>query len=237
MAARSTPRFLPQLRRRIRRERFLFLLIALLAFLLLAPLLEGFVGLRLLMSLSYTVVLITSVYALSQSRRQLVAAVLLALPMLVSTWLNQFFNLTQTVKWGAAAGSVFIGYTLVMILGFIARCRRISRDLLFAAIVVYLLMGLMWGFFYELLESLSPGSFQFPAGPIGEGGHRYAYFSYVTLTTLGYGDMTPASDVAASLAILEAIIGQMYLVVGVAWLVGLHISQRMAGGEDETPGT
>ena len=88
MAASSTPRFLPHLRRRIRRERFLFLLIALLALLLLSPLLEGFVRLRLLMNLFYTVVLITAVYALSRSQRQLLFAVLLALPMLLSMLLE-----------------------------------------------------------------------------------------------------------------------------------------------------
>jgi hypothetical protein len=232
MAASSPTGFLERTVPRIRRERFLFLLVALLALLVLSPLLGGRVRLHQLMNLCYTLVLITAVYALSQSRRQLVSAALLALPMLVSLWAGRLVAIPHLQNWGLAFGSAFLGYVLVMIMGHIARCRRIDRDLLFGAIVVYLLMGLMWALTFELVERLAPGSFKFPEGPIGEHRYRFIYFSYVTLATLGYGDITAATAFAAALTILEAIIGQMYLVVGVGWLVGIHISQKMAERQD-----
>ncbi len=60
------------------------------------------------------------------------------------------------------------------------------------------------------------------------GQSTFLYYSFVTITTLGYGDIFPVSTAAKSCAILEAVIGQLYLVITVAWLVGVHISQAMA---------
>jgi hypothetical protein len=87
-------------------------------------------------------------------------------------------------------------------------------------------MALMWTFVFVVVETLHPGSFNLPEG--GEEATRYfLYYSFVTLTTLGYGDITPVTGLARSLSILEAVIGQLYLVVQVAWLVGVHVSQSM----------
>jgi len=55
---------------------------------------------------------------------------------------------------------------------------------------------------------------------------RFEYFSFITITTLGYGDITPVTDKATALALIEAVVGQIYLVVLVAWLVGMHVSRR-----------
>ena len=55
---------------------------------------------------------------------------------------------------------------------------------------------------------------------------RFEYFSFITITTLGYGDITPVTDKATALALIEAVVGQIYLVLLVAWLVGMHVSQR-----------
>jgi voltage-gated potassium channel Kch len=55
---------------------------------------------------------------------------------------------------------------------------------------------------------------------------RFEYFSFMTITTLGYGDITPITDKATALALIEAVVGQVYMVVLVAWLVGMHVSQR-----------
>jgi hypothetical protein len=217
--------------RRIQRDRFLFLLLALLALLLLSPLLESLFTLKLLVNLCYTLVLVTAVHALADSRAQLVTAAVLALPMLVAMWVTRVVEIPHLRNWGLAFGTIFLLYVLMVIIGHIARCRRIERDLLFGAIVVYLLMGLMWTFAFELLEGLTPGAFQFPENAIAEDPYRFVYFSFVTLATLGYGDMIPATPLAGALTILEAVIAQMYLVVGVGWLVGIHISQQMAARE------
>ena len=113
---------------------------------------------------------------------------------------------------------------------------RVTGDRISAAICVYLLMGFLWAYVYGLIESLSPGSFKLLPVEIqpGEGalvasfpGREFSqlvYFSFVTITTLGYGDITPANPLTRVLTTVEALMGQIYLVVLVARLVGLHIA-------------
>ena len=104
------------------------------------------------------------------------------------------------------------------------RARSIDAEHVFAALDAYLLAGLVFGVGYTLLDAILPGSF----GVAAESDlsmMRGIYFSFVTLATLGYGDIVPASDIARGVVILEAVIGQFYLTVVVARLVGLY-SQR-----------
>ncbi|MGD9235926.1 MAG: potassium channel family protein, partial [Desulfobacterales bacterium] len=103
---------------------------------------------------------------------------------------------------------------------------EVTVEMIFAAVVVYLLMAMLWADLYRLLETLSPGSFDMPGGEIQNDRILFLYFSLVTITTLGYGDITPLTDNAAGLAVVEALTGQIYLVVLVAWLVGMHVSKR-----------
>jgi hypothetical protein len=84
----------------------------------------------------------------------------------------------------------------------------------------------MWSFLYGVLDLVEPGSFAISeAQTLGER-TIYLYYSFVTITTLGYGDVTPISYIATSLAVLEAVVGQLYLVVLVAWLVGMYVSKK-----------
>jgi hypothetical protein len=100
------------------------------------------------------------------------------------------------------------------------------------AAVVYLLMAIMWTFIFSALETLHPGSFKIPENQDILISRNFLYYSFVTLTTLGYGDITPVTSLARSLCVLEAVIGQLYLVVQVAWLVGVHVSQSMLKNSD-----
>lgn len=100
-------------------------------------------------------------------------------------------------------------------------------DKIRGAICVYLLIGFAWTFGYGIIELINPGSFSGLA-EIDANNHvgrimQLRYFSFATMTTLGYGDILPRSPVARTLATLEAITGQIYLTVLIARLVGLHI--------------
>jgi hypothetical protein len=98
------------------------------------------------------------------------------------------------------------------------RVRTVDAEHLFAALDAYLLVGLVFGVGYALLDHVSPGSFGERELDLGRG----FYFSFVTLATLGYGDVVPVSGPARGFAILEAVAGQMYLAVLVARLVSLY---------------
>ena len=103
---------------------------------------------------------------------------------------------------------------------------RITGDTLCGAASVYLLLGLIWTMVFSILEKTAPGSFRF-AGQVGsaEQFDRFLGFSYTTLTTLGYGNVAPATPQADALATIEAIVGQFYLAVVIARFVALQIVQ------------
>jgi voltage-gated potassium channel len=107
---------------------------------------------------------------------------------------------------------------------FIFRESRVTKDVLFAAIIVYLMMGIMWAGVYAFLSKIDPSSFEIGSLEKKDPNLIFTYYSFVTLTTLGYGDITPMTDITYALAILEAIIGQLFLTVLVARLVALHIT-------------
>lgn len=108
------------------------------------------------------------------------------------------------------------------------RSGPITGDRIRGAVAAYLLVGLAFVFAYRLVDDASPGALSI--GPIGpglrHGAQNLAYFSFVTLTTVGYGDITPVHPAARILAIAEALIGQLYPAILIGRLVSLQISSR-----------
>ena len=122
---------------------------------------------------------------------------------------------------------IVFAFTVIIILSFIFREREVTINVIYSSIVVYLLIAIMWSFVFSVLESIHPGSFKIGKDQIEVGRSLFIYYSFVTITTLGYGDITPITAIANSFSFLEAVIGQIYLVVLVARLVGMHIAQSM----------
>jgi hypothetical protein len=111
----------------------------------------------------------------------------------------------------------------------------VTIETICAALAVYLFLGLIWVFAYNLLEVVEPGSFSFGAGGDDESPFsRFIGFSFVTLTTLGYGNISPMNPRADALSYTEAIIGQIYLTVLVARLVAMELlhTQRKHGSTE-----
>ena len=110
-------------------------------------------------------------------------------------------------------------------LRFAIHARLVDTEHLYASLSAYLLAGIFLGHFYWMLEQISPGSFA-PAGNFSR--MSAIYSSFVTLATLGYGDIVPRSDVARGLAIVEGVGGQLFLAVLVARLVSLYTRGKEA---------
>jgi voltage-gated potassium channel len=134
--------------------------------------------------------------------------------------------------------AVFAGVVVWLAYASVMRPDRSVSDRIIGAICVYLLIGLAWASLFETLDFVVPGSLRFPADTAWAtpGTVRYRYFSFVTLATLGYGDVTPQTALAGTLAALEAVTGQLYIGITVARLVALSLGGRAGRGESSKTG-
>lgn len=183
----------------------------------------GYVSEILQMLLALT--LIASLMSIvSQRLISFLLAVLSLMVILKLLYLVLHFNVMLPSSQLAQVFFCFVAAALI--LRFVMRTTRVNDDVVFAALSVYLLFGLIFGFIYFMVEQACPGSLLHNVTSASfEGGIRLSqaiYFSFVTLATLGYGDIIPANDIIRSLAITQTMIGQVYLVVLVARLVTLY---------------
>jgi voltage-gated potassium channel len=116
---------------------------------------------------------------------------------------------------------------ILLLVSFVVRSKVIRHNTVLAAISIYVYMGVFWGFAYLLLYDIDPNSFEldFKSGTAEQ---QLRYYSFITLTTVGYGDITPKTPQARSFAALEALVGQIYLAAIVARLVGIEITTGMS---------
>jgi len=165
-------------------------------------------------------------YAISHKKRQVIVGMFLAIMMLASLWSQYFYQNKGILAIGMIAGALFVGVVIASILIFIFRSEGVNLEIIYAAILLYLLAALLWAFVYTFLELVDPASFNIDLSRPQGYFHVFQYFSFVTITTLGYGDITPVTEVAKAITVLEAVAGQLYLVVAVAWLVGMYVSKK-----------
>ena len=211
---------------RLKIGRFLFLLAAIILFCTVRPFLEGFVRISILVDIFATLILASGVYAASSTRYMFRTALLIAFPTLIVHWAHYFVQIEYLFLAGKILGGLFYGFMIVIILNYLFKEKQITADTIAGAICAYFLIGLMWASIFAILEFLQPASFQI-SSKLQTEPFSFAYYSYVTLTTLGYGDVTPISAPARSFSFLEAITGQIYLATLVARLVAINIIQSV----------
>jgi Ion channel len=214
------------------RSPLLSLLIALLALLLLYPFFAGSVMAHAFWDICSSAILLLGISAISHVRRHVVIAVVLAIAVLGTKWSGYVIANERLLLVNYGLGVLFFTFTACLLLADVLSKGAVTADKIYGALCVYLLIGLTWGFMFLTLEGVQPGSFlvgQARSSGIAKDPATLVYFSFVTLSTVGYGDITPFSPPARSLAFTEAIIGQIYLAVLVARLVGLHIASSLAG--------
>jgi hypothetical protein len=159
---------------------------------------------------------------------RLFVSIFLAVPAVVLIWFNQFFT-NEILNFLTLVFPVFFSFfTMFCIVSFLMRARKVTSDILAGAASAYLLIGISWGLMYMLLEVADPGSFTVNISvgtDILKKWSTFNYYSFTTLTTTGYGDITPLSSRAQSLALLEMVFGVLFTALLISRLVGMYLYQ------------
>ena len=202
-------------------------------------------------------VMLAGLAAVSSQKRTFRFGVLLAVPALIMGIVAPIVDIRELSAVASLLFLVFLVHLALAILRHVLRLHHVDAETIYGAVSVYLLMALIWGQAYYILALVEPESFNYPARDelamvqerraegLGLGRDQpelealdwrvvqqhaqgtMVYYSLVTLTTLGYGDIYPVKDAARILAMLEAMLGQLYLVILVARLVGLYTAVEM----------
>ena len=209
-------------------NRFLVLLISLILFFACYPLVENSLLASLVLNLFFMLIIFSGVFAISNTPEPLYTSLGLALLAVAFRWTHYFYPLDLWLILETTANILFWIYIAVHLLKFILQQPFITPDLIYAAIAVYFIFGLAWAGTYQLLEISEPHSFAMSDSNASEQNFIFQmwYFSMVTLTTLGYGDIAPSSMVAKVFVVLEAIMGQFYIAILIANLIGRRIAQE-----------
>lgn len=220
----------PRLRGEIAKSRYKWLTLALASTVVLAPLAKDFtLGMRVIDAFVLVAILVTLPVTVRTKRKFLVL-----LAAAITTGVLLLIHRFEPQKWIAVTFHLPLLYLLAAVAGLILvdilSTSKVTVDTIAGAICVYMLIGFVFAVMYSLCATVIPDAFVrvgFDAVAMefhGSGFGNTIYFSFVTLTTVGYGDITPRAEVVRSLAIVEAMVGQVYLTVLVARLVGMHLS-------------
>jgi voltage-gated potassium channel len=173
------------------------------------------------------IMLLGGVWSLVSEKKLLIIGGIIAVLGIAAATINFFLHIPELVLVNIgimlvfSLASTWIAYRHMVLSG------EIDINKIIGAICIYLLLGLNWAIFYLFINVSIPDSFNgLTATEIGNQIPELLYYSFVTMTTLGYGDLTPVKPLARTFAFLEAIVGQFYVAVLVAWLVGKYLSGK-----------
>ncbi len=197
-------------------------LIALGLFIIATPFLGDLPAPELINTALLTLVMASGLVVVGARRGTLVLAALLVLPGVVARWINYFNPESMPAAVHLSLGIAFLALVAVEFLRFILSAPRVTAQVLEAGISTYLVFGLIWTLAYMMVGRLNPEAFIFSAPGQSMTGYNAVYFSFVSLTTMGYGDILPVSRIARMLAIMEATTGVLYMSVLIARLVGMY---------------
>lgn len=208
------------------RIHFVFIFAAMMLWILCAPLLSRWPIGHTLVGVAYFAILALCLGKATISRRRRVVVIggiaLLALNYVLYESVPDLRYLGPRI---ALLNLIFVILAPILMSRLVLTTDEVDVNTIFASLCAYFLLAMCWWQVYGIIERVAPESFSMPAGEV-EKGSTLLYFSLTTLTTLGYGDVTPRTEFTRVLATLEAFTGQVYLVVLVARLVSLHVAQK-----------
>ena len=211
------------------------LLIVLILLVLLAPIIPSLNHDFPFFSLLFAGMAVLALKAIARKRWQFIAGVVL----LSGLFLLEFLPGAGFVERSAELSEVlsllvyilFIGVSIGMLCYKVFSERTVDMDTIQGGISIYLLLGLLWALFYRLIEVFDAAAFSIPSYD-NNWVHIFFYFSFVTLTTMGYGDIVPKNNFAMTLCTAEALVGQIFLTVFISRLVSLHLANKIQGRKE-----
>jgi hypothetical protein len=159
----------------------------------------------------------------------LMIALLLASPTLGGKWVSHFWPSTSAALVYLVSALVFFIFVVSKLIQYVLRAPRVDANVLCAGLAGYLILGLLWMPAYSIVSRLNPSAFNLSGGAMGPAPMKAFdafYFSFMTLTTVGYGDISPISKGARMLAVVEAITGLFYVAVLISRLVAIYSSPQ-----------
>jgi hypothetical protein len=213
------------------RDRFLFLLLSLVILFVISPILADLNFITMFMEIFMTLVMILALGASQDSKRQITTALILAVPAVAFGWLAQFFPWQSLKTLNAAFDLVFLVFIFVNLMRIILTSKQVTTHVIYGAMCAYLMLGLAYSELYMFMIIINPASFTFSNGNyVSVETFRHIvdvfYFSFVSLTTLGYGDIIPTTSISRMLSSLEALTGQLFIAIIIARLVAMHTSHK-----------
>ena len=217
--------------------RFTVLLVANVVLLVSQPMFSTHVFAQILTTVTIALVLLAALYAFRLLRTYFIVALILIVPAIGSR-IALLFTPSPTIEMiGALSSCMFLAVTVFALVSRLFTVTTVTVETISAAICAYLLMGIGWAYAFAVLELRDPGAFstmlfQRTVGhtaPLLASLHTFLYYSFVCLTTTGFGDISPVSEGARSLSVMEAVFGQLFMAVLIARLVGLQVAQSMRG--------
>jgi len=203
-------------------QRCLLLFWALIALLVALPFLAETPHGQVILAVVNVIVLLTAVAAVGRTWLSFVIAVIMILPALVFRFLALESGLPGhlALTWGFSA--VFYIFVLANLLQYVFRRDLMSRDKLYGAVAAYILIAVLWANLHGVTQYFHPGAYAFGGTPQAFGMPELIYFSFTTLATVGYGDITPALIQSRYLTVLEMIVGVMFVAILIARLTGVY---------------
>ncbi|MCF7878861.1 MAG: hypothetical protein K9L95_05280 [Candidatus Omnitrophica bacterium] len=205
------------------KQSFAFLILILIAFILIEPLVKdlGFLA-SIITSAVISLIPFAVIRAAGKDKKERRRAFTMGIIFLSLVWLNVLVQIRLIQNIFSLYLIVFYVYPLRIIIRHLITTKKITLNTIYAAIAGYILIGLSWASIYTAIDIFKPGSFLNL-----EGVNDSVYYSFLTLTTLGYGDIVPFTALAKRVAVLESVFGVLYNAVVVAFIVGIYISERL----------